>query len=45
MNLGGNTGTPLWWAARRVCDRTGDRTTTSAQNAGALKLATRLAGA
>jgi len=46
MKLGGNTGTPLWWAARRVCDRTADRTTTSAatsaQKAGALELATRL---
>ena len=41
MKLGGNTGTPLWWAARRVCDRTNDCTTTWPQKAGALELATR----
>jgi hypothetical protein len=37
MKLGGSSGTPLWWAARRVCDRTSasDRTPpTSPKNAG-----------
>jgi hypothetical protein len=38
IDVGGHTGTPLWWAARRVLDCT----STSAQTAGAVELATLL---